>query len=384
MPENASNIPLDDEDILDLTVVAEPGKEPGAAPQADGPPEPDDTGVNFGTDLDALLDSLGAVSSASAPAQPVAPPAPQAAPIADQTPVDHKVNPDEELAMPEMSDIDSLLAELGADIPAVPPPPAPAAVPEEDNPMPAAVAAAPAPAADPAPKPAASAPMPEFDGILAQARAAEAQKAAEKAQAAPAPAPPAAPVAEKPAAAPKVPAAEPPVAPVVSQAAAAPEGDDHDFMDEAGEGADDDLDLNELDALLDGILATAPETGSPAAAPAAVPEVIPVPDQAILPPGHSAEIAELAAKVQRLEEAVEVLENAEISEAMIEGVVDAKVEAKIVELFEPGSMVMDRILNEMRGMFSEGEFDETLEKMAAAAAAKVIREEIAALIQENG
>lgn len=394
MPQDANNIPLDDEDILDLTVVAEPGKQPdAAAPKPDGPPEPGEGGSDFGADLDALLDSLSADGTVTPPAAPApaAPAEPKAAPIADQTPVAHKVDPNEEMAMPEMADIDSLLAELGADIPATP-----AAAPEPE----------PAPVEPVAAEPAA-APLPEFDSILAQAQAAEAQKAAEEAAVAPAPAEPM----------PEAPAPEPesvpePVAAVAEPVAAA---DPTAGADEA-----DSLDLNELDALLDDILATAPEMSAPAqpaAAPAPapvpeampeappameaeavpempapeaipVPDVIPVPDQALIP---SSELdPSLAAKIQRLEEAVEVLEE-EKNNAITETMIEAMVEAKIAALFAPGSAVMDTIVAatltaltaQDDGASHAEAFRENLERMAAAAAAKVIREEIAALMNDG-
>lgn len=373
MPENA-NIPLDDEDILDLTVVAEPGSQQTAP--LDGPPEPGDPDADFGVDLDALLDSMGADAATPSPAPatpavPESPASPVAAPIADQTPVDHKVDPDEEMALPEMSDIDSLLAELGAASPDAPPQ-AESAADEEMPPV----------AAEPAP----SVPMAEFDGILAQARAAEAQKAEE----------------EKAALAAAVAAPKPVAAPL-----GAPDADD-------GE----DLDLNELDALLDDILAAAPEMSVPASeppatAPTAAPDleaaaetqfpdeaassplpadaaVIPVPDQALMPAlaVDPAALSALESRLQKLEESVDILETEEIPEAMIDGLIDAKLGAKIEEILAENSPFIARIVKEIRAQIAEGtlEFSEqftvNMEKMAAAAAAKVIREEIAGVLQE--
>ena len=390
MSENASNIPLDDEDILDLTVVAEPGKpvadRPDAFPDPDAPGEP----MDFGADLDALLDSLGAGGSA---------PAAQAAPIADQTPVDHAVDPDEKMALPEMADIDSLLAELGVDVPNE-------AQPEPDiteivQVAPNASVAPKAPVAAKAP----SAPLSEFDTLLAQAQKAEAEKAGDAA------------------------------------------GDAGGPLEEG----DTDLDLNELDALLDDILASAPETGTPparttppapvadvpaVAAPAEQVEetpVIPVPEQALVPPPPdfsadiaalldrverieeardlsllaqrvqaieatqessgdmpadapgdlSGDVSALTERVQRLEESVGILESNEMSESMVEGFIKTQLHATIEDIFTPGSLVMDRICGEIRRRLAEGDLSESLEKMAAAAAAKVIREEIAGLMEEN-
>ena len=95
------------------------------------------------------------------------------------------------------------------------------------------------------------------------------------------------------------------------------------------------------------------------------------------------DIAILMDRVRRLEEAVEILESREVTDAMVEGLIDAKLDEKLAAMFEPGSLVMEKILNEIRGQFADGAFNEVLEKMAAAAAAKVIREEIAALMGED-
>lgn len=373
MPENA-NIPLDDEDILDLTVVAEPGSQQTAP--LDGPPEPSGPGADFGVDLDALLDSLGADAAEhspqpspapATPAVPESPASPIAAPIADQTPVDHTVDPDEEMALPEMSDIDSLLAELGAEPPASP-------VAAEADEIPAVAAA-------PAQQPASSVPMAEFDGLLALAQAAEAQKAEE----------------EEAVAAPEA----------IPEPVAAPRG-----APDADDG--EDLDLNELDALLDDILATAPEMSAPASEPptaapgleaaaevhgpgqaAASPlpadaAAIPVPDQALMPAPSvdPAALSALESRLQKLEESVEILETEELPESMIDGLIDVKLGAKLEELLAENSPVITRIVNEVRGQIAEGtldfseQFTVNLEKMAAAAAAKVIREEIAGALQE--
>lgn len=370
MPQNPeSSIPLDDDDILDLTEVAGPEKE------FDGPSEPGSGGgVDFGAELDALLDSLAPSGTVSAPSAQVAEAAaaksPVAAPIKNQTPVSHRVDPNEEMAMPETSDIDSLLAELGAQIPA--------------DPLDPPVKEAPAPKV--------AAPIADFDNLLARAKAAEAQKVAEE-------------------------AAAPVAAPAVAVPEMAPEIDADDA---------DSLDLNELDALLDDILATAPEMSAPAQrmqpAPAAaptmappieiretpveepveepvgsdavalpeadgVPGVISVPETALMP--NAAPDASLEARVRRLEDAAEVLEtegNNQLSETMV----DALIDAKIAALLAPGSGVVATIVKDVLTRLttpeadgeSAADFREKLEKMAAAAAAKVIREEIAALMSE--
>lgn len=356
-----SSIPLDDDDILDLTEVATPGK------SFAGPPEPGDGPADFGADLDALLDSLAPDGTVSAPAAPpsatASPESPIAAPIKDQTPVAHTVDPNEEMAMPETSDIDSLLAELGADVPA-----------------------------DPLDPPAA-APIPGFDGLLAKAKEAEAQKAAEEKAAEES--------ARAVAAAPK---------------SAAPPGSG---ITAGGSGRDEDdaesFDLNELDALLDDILATAPEMrpavpAEPVAAGAVEPsrpavpekeaagadaalaeddspEAIPVPETALMP--NDAPDPSFAARIRRLEDAVEVLET-EVNGQLSENMVDALIDAKLAALLAPGSQAMAKIVEDVLARVAAPEtenedavaFRVTLEKMAAAAAAKVIREEIAAIMNE--
>lgn len=370
MPQNPeSSIPLDDEDILDLTEVADPDK------GSDGPPEPGNGGADFGADLDALLDSLapdGTVSAATAPAaEAAALESPVAAPIKDQTPVTHKVDPNEEMAMPETSDIDSLLAELGADIP----PDTLAPEVEEKE----------------APKPAA-APIADFDNLLAQAQAAEAQKAAEEV----------------------VVSAETQPAPVVANVPAAPVTEPEIEPELEADDAES-LDLNELDALLDDILATAPEMSVPAQSAAAVespaetadatlpqppvaevealseddglPDVIPVPEAALMP--NEAPDSSIDARLRRLEDAMEVLET-EANNQLSESMVDALIDVKLAALLAPGSDAMAKIVEEVvlqltvqeAGGDNAALFREKLEKMAAAAAAKVIREEIAALMSE--
>lgn len=364
MPQKTeSSIPLDDDDILDLTEVATPGKD------SIGPLEPGDGPADFGADLDALLDSLAPDGTVSAPAAPssgtASPENPIAAPIRDQTPVAHTVDPNEEMAMPETSDIDSLLAELGADV-----------------------------SAEPFDPPAA-APVPGFDGLLAKAKEAEAQKAAEEK------------AAEESARAVAVAAAPKSAALPGSGITAGGSGMDEDDAES--------FDLNELDALLDDILATAPEMrpatpAEPVAAgtaepsrPAApeeeaagadaalaeddLPEVIPVPEAALMP--NDAPDPSFEARIRRLEDAVEVLET-EVNGQLSENMVDALIDAKLAALLAPGSKAVAKIVEDVLARVAApetenedaGAFRVKLEKMAAAAAAKVIREEIAAIMSE--
>ncbi|MDL2314390.1 hypothetical protein LJC36_05360, partial [Desulfovibrio sp. OttesenSCG-928-C14] len=99
-----------DDDIIELTEVVKPaeGAEPGGEPAGEDQPD-------FGADLDALLSGLG-----DTPSQPVAKeaetarPAP-AAPQGSPTPDGHVVNPNEEIDMPSLTDLDALLQELGVE-----------------------------------------------------------------------------------------------------------------------------------------------------------------------------------------------------------------------------------------------------------------------------
>ena len=106
MLKSTATIALDD-DILDLTEVVEQGRTPAAAPAATKAMDLPDG--DFGADLDSLLDSLAAASPSAEQAKH---PAPLAAPIDNPPPSDHVVDPNEELGEPETADIDSLLAEL--------------------------------------------------------------------------------------------------------------------------------------------------------------------------------------------------------------------------------------------------------------------------------
>ncbi|MDE7372134.1 MAG: hypothetical protein K2N07_10440, partial [Desulfovibrio sp.] len=121
----AQNPPVPEEnaeDIIDLTELIERGD---AAPAADAGAQPD----NEDAEIEALLAQMDASDGASfskGPAAPLDAPAPGAAPVVD---------PNEQLDMSDMGDIDNLLASL--DIPPQPQESAAAAA------APAATAAAP-------------------------------------------------------------------------------------------------------------------------------------------------------------------------------------------------------------------------------------------------
>ncbi|MDR3074247.1 MAG: hypothetical protein LBV01_05945, partial [Deltaproteobacteria bacterium] len=130
------------------------------------------------------------------------------------------------------------------------------------------------------------------------------------------------------------------------------------------------------------------------AAPDGGPEIIAVPDQALMPfyePDPS-----LMARIQNLEEAVKSLETADsgpapVPEDAVESAVEPLVRARLDALLEPGSPFMENVVAaalaglsaKLSGDGEDPAFRERLEKMAAAAAAKVIREEIAALMSEE-
>lgn len=113
MPANDDDI-LDLDDIIELTDVVAAPKAPTAeqsAPPKSGVSE-QSVGADFGADFDAILKTLrtpdktdsGAVDYPLEPKLPVGSPAPSDG---------HAVNPDEEIKMPSMADLDALLEELG-------------------------------------------------------------------------------------------------------------------------------------------------------------------------------------------------------------------------------------------------------------------------------
>jgi hypothetical protein len=119
-------------DALDADIAPPP---PAASPERPGPgADEDDAGMD--ADIDALLNSIGdlpdtpepAPRPAPAPAAPAAPKAPAAPTDAEEAPsmsakpvsstpsaiTGRPVDPDEELRMPDMTDVDALLGDLGA------------------------------------------------------------------------------------------------------------------------------------------------------------------------------------------------------------------------------------------------------------------------------
>ncbi len=474
MPNTA---PPADDDILELTDVVAPGNPlPKEAPKAQASPVGDPSlGADFGADLDALLDSLGAESQVAAPA-PQSGQTPIPAPIADPTLADHTVDPNEELKLPELSDIDLLLQELGvseaAAPAAAPAAPAPAKAQPVLDDLPddlAAMISEAAPKAPPAeakavaaaPQPAAAQPVPDdLPDDLAAMISEAAPKAAPAITIAAAPPP-------KPASPSALDGLPDDLAAMINEAApkAAPEPAPEP---EAASG-NDGIDLNELDALLDDMLATAPSPGpapaenGAAAAPRPEPQAAPAPAMEPEPISAAPEsaasgvmAAALAARLDALEKELEDLrtereaalqavpqaepqpaQDAPDLDALLEEKLipiaasssetatrldalekdlgdlraaqesavqaapqteedapdlEALLEEKLAALTAPGSPLMETlaasVTERVLAAFAATEEQEdaplrqALDKSAAAAAAKVIREEIAALLQE--
>ena len=93
-PNIQSTLPEDDDEILDLLEVVKPGKGINSAQQMPSELE---------SELDALLSDNNDSGTAPLAEQP----------FPDPTPVDHKVDAEESLQLPDMDDFDSLLASLG-------------------------------------------------------------------------------------------------------------------------------------------------------------------------------------------------------------------------------------------------------------------------------
>ncbi len=97
-PVNAVMEEDDDDDIVELLEVVTPGKAAKIGAGESGE-------ADFSADLEAMLDEVSANEARKNDKDPAFP---------DPTPVDHTVDADEELAMPGLGDVDSLLKTLGA------------------------------------------------------------------------------------------------------------------------------------------------------------------------------------------------------------------------------------------------------------------------------
>ena len=97
-PLNAVVEEDDDDDIVELLEVVTPGKAAKTGAGESGE-------ADFSADLEAMLDEVSAKEARKNDKDPAFP---------DPTPVDHTVDADEELDMPGLGDVDSLLKTLGA------------------------------------------------------------------------------------------------------------------------------------------------------------------------------------------------------------------------------------------------------------------------------
>lgn len=180
----------DDEPPLPADFHAE-----SVAPAPEAPPAPSAQVPDFGADLDALLQNYDNPAASAEPAPVAAPGGAVATPIANQAAGDRTVDPNEELDLPPLSDLDALLEELG--------------IQDNGSPENATPQGAPSPGDD-------------LDAVRSPGLASPAGR--------------------------------------VAPAPSAPES--------VALADDDGIDLNELDALLDNVLASAPKQHSaPAAAP---------------------------------------------------------------------------------------------------------------------
>lgn len=322
-----------DDDIIELTDIVQKGHVPAqtAAPAAvQGSTSAAEAQMpDFGADLDELLQNYdkpaSAAPAATAPAaeQSRAAPAPATAasaatavdqavaapaPIANQESTDHKVDPNEELELPPLSDLDALLEELGVQdkAPAVDANEAALAGDDLDTVPSSDLTETVAPAAPDSPP---ASQVPDDSEVSLAAEVAEAQ-------AAPAP----------------VQAAAPAPAEAAAPAVAADES-----------AGDEGIDLNELDALLDSVLASAPKS-APAPEPAG--SELPTPE----PKG--------ASKAQKAPEPA------------------APIQAQLV----PDDTAVADLRAEVASLRAElDDLRTNIDKYAAAAAAKVIREELAVI-----
>lgn len=99
---NAREISEDNDEIVDLLQVVKPGKNAESQPS-----ETQD--VDFSADLEAMLNTLSEAEKRAA-AEPEA-----VVPFPDPTPVEHEVDHDESLDLPSMDEIDKLLEDLGGE-----------------------------------------------------------------------------------------------------------------------------------------------------------------------------------------------------------------------------------------------------------------------------
>ena len=349
--ENGLNLVLEansaeaDDEIIDLLEVVKPGKAVSKTPNAD---------EDFSADLESMLDTMSRAEQEKAAEGGISP-------FPDPTPVSHKVDPHEGLDMPGMDDFDDILNALGA-----PPPPSSENSPDGKN-APGLPSADVMPDLDALPIAGSAAPpSPATDEELLAELGIDNPFAAPAAQSTPMPettpvdleglppdiaAPPEAPPASSKAAPSKLEEFQETDAPEITNDDALPPllKDTPDTLDASGGQRFDDVDLNELDALLDDMLASAPASGpSPAAS---TPDGNREADTPESPPTHAApvpapEMATLRMNLEDLELTLHSLNN------------------RIATLEN-----------------QQNELYANIDKLAAEAAAKIIREELAALLK---
>ena len=102
----SGNTSLDDadDDVVDLLEVVKPGKPVAASPDSD---------EDFSKDLDSMLDTLSRARQAKENGEADDSPPPAVVPFPDPTPVDHEVDYNERLDLPGMEDLDKILHSLG-------------------------------------------------------------------------------------------------------------------------------------------------------------------------------------------------------------------------------------------------------------------------------
>jgi len=339
-----------DDDVVDLLEVVTPGKTVPKASDAD---------EDFSADLESMLDTLSQAEQAKAAADGVQP-------FPDPTPVDHAVDAHESLDMPGMDDFDHILSTLGA-----PPPPSDASLLDEQD-APDMFPAAPMPDLDAVPV---VSPIPattpvDLDGLPPGIDTAAPPEEPDTAAAGIAPEAPDmdhAPVTE-----PDV--EKDTLSPPPEQAAEdilaedfpdAPAPDEGEPDSTSGQRPDSfgEVDLNELDALLDDMLATAPASG-----PASAPE----PEAAAAPAVSAGPTVSAASAVS----------GGPGEAASAPDPASSRLDVETARKMEDMELTLHNLGNRITALENrQNELHANIDKLAAEAAAKIIREELAALLK---
>ncbi|MCL1939430.1 MAG: hypothetical protein FWG04_02080 [Desulfovibrionaceae bacterium] len=399
-----------DDEIVDLLEVVKPGKVVSKASDAD---------EDFSADLESMLDTLSKAEQAKAAEE-------NDQPFPDPTPVDHEVDPDESLDMPSMDDLDDILNALGAPTqpsPSVENADAPDLPPADDMPdldaVPVAKSSA-VPVAPPSeedllselglddhfstPVPA-SAPLPEttpvdLEGLPPDINAADSEVAVEEfpetempeeedafsldtavgdiasesldMERMLEPSLPAEPESEEPAQT----AAED--MPVITEEDVLPALVEASLDAPAGPRFDE-VDLNELDALLDDMLASAPASGpAPAGASAVASENGPESQTGTPPETAAGSVPASGSELASLRMDMDALRRDLAALRPVDTPGPSALEAKIEDM----ELTLHNLDSRMASLeHRQGEMYANIEKLAAEAAAKIIREELAALLE---